>query len=77
MTTVCFGNHLQNKFGVLITSNTVQTNHIPYLGENVIFGIYDFSKLFEKSRQIRKVWKIFVQPNNTYLVELDYPYKLD
>ena len=76
MTTVYFETYLQNKTGVVVTARTIRTPYKTYVGEKVFFGVKDFSKHLEDGRQIRYVWKVFPQTDNTYLVELDSPLNL-
>jgi hypothetical protein len=76
MMTVYFGTHLQNKTGVVVTPKTIRTPHKTYVGERVFFGVKDFSKPLEAERQIRFVWGVFPQTDNSYLVELDSPLNL-
>jgi len=73
MATVYFGTYLQNKTGVVVTPRTIRTPYKTYVGEKVFFGVKDFSKHLEAGRQIRFVWGVFPETNNSYLVELDSP----
>lgn len=88
MTNVYFGLPIENRTGRLVqmpiaqfnetgvTNRWIETSFPTFINERVTYGVSDCVKVNENTRQIRRVWKIFPQPEKYFLVKVDSAFDL-
>jgi len=85
---VYFGLPIENRTGRLVqipvaqfnetsvSNRWIETSFPTFLNERVTYGVSDCAKLNERTRQIRRVWKIFPQTTKSFLVKVDSAFDL-
>lgn len=59
-----------------VTNRWIETSFPTCLNERVTYGVSDCTKVHEKERQIRRVWKIFNCTPKSFLVKVDSAFDL-